>query len=287
MNIITGRTGNPHITSQQMRDTNIAVIGKSDCVLNVGRNFAAEQLDSNTIRIHDGQLSLQGCIASIDAGEYEDFTIENGSIGFERVDYIVAHYRRIYDSDNNLLESVNLEVEECDISTPIIDGVQSIPTEYENSLTIREGAIDYYFRLYAIFVKNLNIESIVPMYEIFNEQSKWMDVTYSSLFKNYSDGQKLQYRKSGNLIEIRGSATPVTDLPIDDLGTLYTIGTIPINCAPSTAVRLLCQGSSLAVWNLTIDSNGEISVSRYRTGTVLEDLKPKSWLPMQATYLLG
>lgn len=284
MNIITGRTGNPHITSQQMRDTNIAVIGKSDCVLNVGRNFAAEQLDSNTIRIHDGQLSLQGCIASIDAGEYEDFTIENGSIGYERIDYIVAHYRRIYDSDNNLLESVNLEVEKCDISTPIIDGAQSIPKEYENSLTIREGAINYYFRLYAIFVKNLNIESIVPMYQIFNESSKWMDVTYSSLFQNYSDVQKLLYRKSGNLIEIRGEFKPKKTI-IDSAEQL--IGYIDESCAPSSDVRKICQGSGAGIWLFTIKPNGELRFSKFQIGGTFHEVTENTRLAAHAIYLLG
>lgn len=286
MNIITGRTGKPHITSQQMRDTNIAVIGQSDCVLNVGRNLTAEQLDANTVRIYDGQLSLQGCIASIDAGEYEDFIIENGTIGYERIDYIVAHYQKKLDEENNIIESVSLEVEKSNLSTPIVSGVQIAPAKYVNDLNIRDNANDYYFRLYAILIRNLNIESITPMFEIYNFNTGWLPVAYNENFKSYANGQELMYRKDGNAVEIRGTATPTQILPLDDYETSYTIGTIPSAYAPSSMVRRLCQGSRTAVWLLCINENGEITISRYRNGTAIENLTPNIWLPINEMYLI-
>lgn len=287
MNIITGRTGKPHITSQQMRDTNLAIIGKSDCVLNVGKLLAAEQLDANTVRIYDGQLSLQGCIASIDAGEYEDFIIENGTIGYERIDYIVAHYQKTFDEENNIIESVSLEVEKSNLSTPIVSGFQISPAKYINDLNIRDNANDYYFRLYAITIRNLNIESITPMFDIYNVNTGWLPITYSQSFMAYAIGQELMYRKEGNVIEIRGTATPTQVLPLDDYETAFTIGTIPPAYAPSSIVRRLCQGSRTAVWLLCINENGEITISRYRNGTAIEDLTPNMWLPIDEMYLLG
>lgn len=50
MEIITGYTGKPHVTSEQDRDVNIGVVGEGSYVLRTGMQLAAEVSSNNEIK---------------------------------------------------------------------------------------------------------------------------------------------------------------------------------------------------------------------------------------------
>lgn len=290
MNIITGRTGQPHVTSQQQRDTNSAMFGSGNYVLNVGEKLRASQIDNNTVRIYDGQLSMQGCIASIEANEYEDLTIDNGTIGATRADIIVAHYKKAVSDGEQCTESVCLEV---------IKGKNSLGVEYDsdmtvtptlpeinNNTTIREGATDYYFPMYEIIIENVNIKSLTPLFEVVPQDSGWQDISFDSYFQAYSDGQKPQYRKIGKVVEIRGAFKATAELSITGASNSYVLGSIPREFAPSQQIIQICQGSGEAVWTFTLRTDGTMSVSRYRKGTTWTNITTDTWLPVQVMYFV-
>lgn len=107
MEIITGYTGKPHVTSEQDRDVNIGVVGEGSYVLQTGMQLAAEVSSNNEIKIRDGVLMHQGCTASIKKNTYDSLTITNGSQGMKRVDLIVARYEK---NQDNGIESLDLKV---------------------------------------------------------------------------------------------------------------------------------------------------------------------------------
>lgn len=80
MEIITGYTGKPHVTSEQDRDVNIGVVGEGSYVLRTGMQLAAEVSSNNEIKIRDGVLMHQGCTASIKKNTYDSLTITNGIV---------------------------------------------------------------------------------------------------------------------------------------------------------------------------------------------------------------
>lgn len=80
MEIITGYTGKPHVTSDQGRDVNIGIIGEGSYVLRTGMQLAAEVSSNNEIKIRDGVLMHQGCTASIKKNTYDSLTITNGTM---------------------------------------------------------------------------------------------------------------------------------------------------------------------------------------------------------------
>lgn len=157
MNIITGRTGTPHVTAQQDRDIHAGILGDGMYVLPVGEQFAAEQQSSNVIRIKDGTLMLQGCAASIEAGEFEDVTIENGSQGMGRIDLITAHYH--LDTSTGY-ESVELRVIK---GTPAASSPQQ--PSYDSGI-IRDGAQDVDMPLYAVTLNGVTITDITPLFTV-------------------------------------------------------------------------------------------------------------------------
>lgn len=155
MNIITGKTGKPHITAQQDRDINCAIFGNDCYVLPVGEQLKAEQQTSNTIRIRDGLLVMQGCAASIDSGAFDDVQIENGSQGVNRIDLIVARYTQEIE---NGFESVKIQVIK---GTP----AESPKAPAVQSGEIRKGVKIVDFVLYEVTLKAITVESVTKKFK--------------------------------------------------------------------------------------------------------------------------
>ena len=91
--LITGYCGKNHVTAENDRGINAGIIGSGRFVFPVGKQFKAEQISGNTIRIYDGKLVDNGAAAGIPAGEYVDLTIANASQGMNRNDLIVFQPR--------------------------------------------------------------------------------------------------------------------------------------------------------------------------------------------------
>lgn len=90
--LITGYCGKPHVTAENDRGINAGVFGAGRYVLPVGKQFKAEYIGANTVRIYDGKLVDNGAAAGIPAGEYIDLVVPNASQGMKRNDLIVFQY---------------------------------------------------------------------------------------------------------------------------------------------------------------------------------------------------
>lgn len=94
-NIVTGRVGEPHITSDDDRARHIEQFGKGKFVFNVGKRFdAVINNGAHTITISDGMLMSCGTQMGIEPLNTETVSIENGVSGYKRYDLIVMQYTR-------------------------------------------------------------------------------------------------------------------------------------------------------------------------------------------------
>lgn len=107
LNLVTGRTGNAHVTSDNARAFNSQVFGTGTYLIDYGAKFAPTIVDNNTVRIGNGMLIHQGTQMGIDIDSYEDVIIENGSSGYNRNDLIVMRYTKNRDTQ---IESISLVV---------------------------------------------------------------------------------------------------------------------------------------------------------------------------------
>lgn len=107
LNLVTGRTGAAHVTSDNARAFNSQVFGTGTYLIDYGDKFAPTIVDNNTVRIGNGMLIHQGTQMGIDIDSYEDVTIENGSSGYNRNDLIVMRYTKKRDTQ---IESIALVV---------------------------------------------------------------------------------------------------------------------------------------------------------------------------------
>lgn len=94
LHLVTGYKGASHITAEDVGALNSGTFGAGEYVLDTGKKFSASVLSSNTIRIYDGDLMMQGRHITLKADTYEDITIENGTVGMYRNDLIVVRYTK-------------------------------------------------------------------------------------------------------------------------------------------------------------------------------------------------
>ena len=110
MKIVSGRTGSPHVTSQQFRQMLEGIIGQGSYIITSGENLKPELSSNNLLKIRSGMMAHHGCISCVDIGTYDEVTLTNGSQGMKRIDLIVNQYTR----------NAETEVENC--SWKVIQG---------------------------------------------------------------------------------------------------------------------------------------------------------------------
>jgi len=156
MEIITGYTGENHVTSMDDASLYRGIFGQGDYVLDVGNKFKATIIDNSTVRIMDGDLVIQGHQARIRANDYEEVTIDNGTPGQKRNDLIVARYQK---NTTTGIESITLEVVKGTPGETATD-----PEIIQEDLTI--GGIQRDYPLYRVSLNGLVLESVTSLFTV-------------------------------------------------------------------------------------------------------------------------
>lgn len=112
--------------------------------------------------------------------------------------------------------------------------------------------------------------------------SGYVNVVPQSGFTIYSNGNDIKYRKLGRLVEVSGVMKPTSEIAGSD--TKYTMGVLPQTCWPARPINILCQGSGIYVWMLTVTTGGELQFSKYRNGDTRIACPVGAWLPFHVTY---
>ena len=94
MKIISGKTGSPHVTSQQFRQIFEGIIGDESCILPCGENMTPELQTNNSLKIRSGLMYHHGNLSTVELGTYDEVTIQNGTQGMKRIDLVVNRYRK-------------------------------------------------------------------------------------------------------------------------------------------------------------------------------------------------
>ena len=94
MKIISGRTGAPHVTSQQFRQILEGVIGQGSYIIKSGENLKPELSSNNLLKIRSGAMAHHGCVSCVDIGTYDTAYLQNGTQGMKRIDLVVNRYTR-------------------------------------------------------------------------------------------------------------------------------------------------------------------------------------------------
>lgn len=247
MNIVTGYTGTPHITSNEAQALNQGIVGKSNYVLDVGNMFGAILSDVNTVTIRDGEGLLQGVQFRIAPGETDTVTIENGTSGYNRIDLICARYTK------DAITGVE------DVSLVVIQGTptSSTPTDPSyNTGNVLEGDSPVDFPLHRVTLTGLT-PAVTTM---FNSRIQYKNTNVTVTLEETKPGSysgsataSLELEPGVYIIGVNGQAT----------GAALTSGSIK-----ATAQGDYASGSAVADnYNITLFETDFISVSSKITAT--------------------
>lgn len=213
MEIITGYTGKPHVTSEQDRDVNIGVVGEGSYVLQTGMQLAAEVSSNNEIKIRDGVLMHQGCTASIKKNTYDSLIIINGSQGMKRIDLIVARYEK---NQDNGIESLDLKVIQ---GTPE-EQTPTVPEYTEGDIQAGDYVAD--MPMYQVIIDGLNIAEVKKVFEV----APGIDALKKEIAESNSNILKslMPYKVGYKVLAIPvANATSIKVLSISEINKLFGV----------------------------------------------------------------
>ena len=151
--LVDGKAGTAHISSEDKAIIHQAKFSKSDVVFDWGDAFKCSMSSSNRATVGTGCASIQGLDWHITSAE--SVTISNGSQGMKRNDIICAHYHR--DSSTGI-ETVELTVlKGSPNATAAAD--PTIP-----SGKILSGAVDAYMPLWRIPLDGITVGTPVRLF---------------------------------------------------------------------------------------------------------------------------
>lgn len=164
--LVDGKAGVAHISSEDKAIIHQAKFSKSDVVFDWGDAFKCTMSSSNRATIGTGCASIQGLDWHVTAAE--SVTIPNGSQGMKRNDIICAHYNRNPKNGNELVELVVLKGSPN--ATAAAD--PTIP-----SGKILSGAVDAYMPLWRIPLDGITVGTPVRLFT--PRGALWDSVTQS------------------------------------------------------------------------------------------------------------
>lgn len=197
LHLVTGYKGNAHITSADQGAFNAGIVGTGEYVLATGKQFEAQVISNNQIRIYDGDILMQGRHITLKKDTYEDVVIANGLQGMNRNDLIVVRYTK--DSTTGVENTQFVVVQ--GVST---DGTASDPAYAIGDVLSGECLLNE-MPLYRVPLTGLNVGELVPLFETANSIGDMASLAEqvakndSAIKKNAGDIAKLSYFLTGTL----------------------------------------------------------------------------------------
>ena len=225
MKIVSGRTGSPHVTSQQFRQMLEGIIGQGSYIITSGENLKPELSSNNLLKIRSGMMAHHGCISCVDIGTYDEVTLTNGSQGMKRIDLIVNRYTRNAETEVEncswkviqgkpvasnpavpAYTSGNLQngdlVDECPAFEVHYDGINV--TEVKSLLSVTDGLSGLSSNL-----TNANAKISALSTELATTNTNLKTATADSGWKYMTNAnnlsEKLKFRKIGHVVFVAGS----------------------------------------------------------------------------------
>lgn len=186
--LVDGKAGVAHISSEDKAIIHQAKFGKSDMVFDWGDVLKCTMGSANKATIGTGCASIQGLDWHITSAE--SVTISNGSQGMKRNDIICAHYNRNPKTGNELVELVVLKGSPN--ATAAAD--PKVP-----SGKILSGAVDAYMPLWRIPLDGITVGTPVRLFT--PRGALWDSVTLYNAkgFTVIRTGMMMLVKYSGNI----------------------------------------------------------------------------------------
>ncbi|NFO31063.1 hypothetical protein FDB41_12355 [Clostridium botulinum] len=115
------------------------------------------------------------------------------------------------------------------------------------------------------------------------DDTGWITLPLIPPLVGYSDNVVPKYRKINNILEVRGA---IKGLKTINSNTGLDFSTLPVGFRPKHTIGVVCQGSRLSQWYLTVSSSGVLNIDRYSEdgSTLKTEFNGLEWLPFQIMF---
>lgn len=276
MRIMTGKTGTPHVTSQQFRQLVEGTVGQGSYILTSGENLEPELSSNNLLKIRSGMMSHHGNLSVVDIGTYDEVTIQNGTQGMKRIDLVVNRYTKN--------EETGLEDNEWVVimGTPVAtDPVAPAYTEGN----LQEGDLVDDCPVYEVHLDGINVTEVVKLLTVapnisdleeeVTELNGKIPITLTRLGDTPTGvSQECYYFPVFGIVLLR-LGIPERVNTVYEAGTTYSLMNVPSGYRPSSpATALSCYVSGGSAPYAAVNSNGDIrlqpKVANIATGVTIQ-----------------
>lgn len=186
--LVDGKAGVAHISSEDKAIIHQAKFSKSDVVFDWGDVFKCSMSSSNRATVGTGCASIQGLDWHITAAE--SVTISNGSQGMKRNDIICAHYHRDSKTGNE------------NVALVVLKGSPNVTAAADPTIPsgkILSGAVDAYMPLWRIPLDGITVGTPVRLFT--PRGALWDSVTLYNAkgFTVIRTGMMMLVRYSGSI----------------------------------------------------------------------------------------
>lgn len=195
MEIVSGRVGRPHVTSQQFRQIIEGIVGDGSCILPSGENLEPELVSNNSLKIRSGMMCHHGNVSSVKIGTYDEVELTNGSQGMKRIDLVVNRYTRNEEDNTEKNEWIVI------MGTP----AESNPTvpEYTKG-NLQEGDLVDDCPAFEVHFDGINITEVTKMLEIAQTNKDLTDKLGLQILLN-TDAQQIYTMYGGRVKVVSGT----------------------------------------------------------------------------------
>lgn len=166
MEIITGRTGTPHVYAADDAEIYKLFLGDGDFLLTTGNKLQATMNGTNEVRIADGSIMMQGRLAKIRPTDgFDSLTLDIGTTNYKRVDLVVAEYNQTTTTTEEEIEGEIVTITDIteSITLKIVKGTPNQNQFVEPSIIT--GNIDlgetHQMKLWAVYLDGINFDRLV------------------------------------------------------------------------------------------------------------------------------
>lgn len=185
--IVDGMTGTKHISSDDLAALNTATVGKAECVLHYGDDFALTMASANSATLGTGVGMVGGRRFWNQAPT--SLTIQSGTQGQKRNDLVVARYEKT---------SAGIE----SITPVVIKGTPTTGTPADPEVTAND------LKLWRVTLDGINVSSTTALFETMPTMAE-LGGSHKSVIKSARVGDggmlALECAADGSWISLRGN----------------------------------------------------------------------------------
>ena len=189
----TAPEAEPHICAEDDAAVYQAIFG-GDGVSTIGQACKATVLSNNKVRIADGVLCVDGHMARIPYGEYEDCEIMNGQSGKNRNDIIVAKFET---TGTGGIDTMTCEAIQGTAGETAVDPELTQDDIYAGG-KVRE------YPLYRVKIEGLSITAVERMFEIIPSNKDLTEKLGFQMLLN-TDAQQIYTMYGGRVKVVSGT----------------------------------------------------------------------------------